>query len=304
MIPNFLIIGAAKSGTTALYQHLRQHPEIYMTPIKETNFFAFEGEKVEFTGIKQNESSLSYQKEIITEPHNYAKQFEEVTEEKAIGESCPSYLYISKAAQRIYSYNPDIRLIVILRDPVERAYSNFLHHVRDRNEQTEDFLSAVEAEPKRIEENWWWGFHYVQVGLYFKQIRRFLELFGRDRMRIYLYEDYLGNPKYVLDNILNFLEVDNRYDFDLTTKHNATGVPTNRLLDKIIYESNPLKTAYQKLFPFTNIRQKITSRITNLNSLKKPPLSSEVRNKLLPLFYEDILKLQDLIERDLSLWLV
>lgn len=304
MIPNFLIIGAAKSGTTALYQHLRQHPEIYMTPIKETNFFAFEGEKVEFTGIKQNESSLSYQKEIITEPHNYAKQFEEVTEEKAIGESCPSYLYISKAAQRIYSYNPDIRLIVILRDPVERAYSNFLHHVRDRNEQTEDFLSAVEAEPKRIEENWWWGFHYVQVGLYFKQIRRFLELFGRDRMRIYLYEDYLGNPKYVLDNILNFLEVDNRYDFDLTTKHNATGVPTNRLLDKIIYESNPLKTAYQKLFPFTNIRQKITSRITNLNSLKKPPLSLEVRNKLLPLFYEDILKLQDLIERDLSLWLV
>ena len=303
-LPTFLIIGAAKSGTTALYQCLRQHPEIYMTPIKETNFFAFEGEELKFTGVKQNESSLSYQKEIITNWKNYEQQFAEVRGEKAIGESCPSYLYIHKAAQRIYSYNPNIKLIIILRDPVERAYSNFLHHVRDRNEWTRNFISAVKAEPKRIEENWWWGFHYVQVSLYFKQVKRFLDLFGKNQTKVYLYQDYLSHPKYILNDILNFLEVDNQHNFDLNAKYNAAGIPKNRILSEVINEPNFIKTAYQKIMPFSNIRHKITKQFSSLNFSKKPSLSSEVRNILLPLFYEDILNLQDLIERDLSSWLV
>lgn len=303
MNPNFLIIGAAKSGTTSLYQCLSQHPEIYMTPVKETNFFSFEGEQLEFTGMKHNESSLSYQKEIITNLQEYQEQFEGKTEEKAVGESCPSYLYVPKAAERIYAFNPNIKLIVVLRDPIERAYSNFLHHVRDRNEWTRDFLSAVKAESKRIEENWWWGFHYIQVGLYSKQLKRYFNLFNREQIKIYLYKDYLNKPEYVLKDICKFLEVDRKHTFDFNIKHNATGLAKYNFLDKIIKEQNALKTAYQKLLPFTKLRKEITKRISRLNFLGKPQLDLETRNLLLPLFHEDILSVQELIERDLTFWL-
>ncbi|MGL6340594.1 MAG: sulfotransferase family protein, partial [Waterburya sp.] len=141
-MPNFLIIGAAKAGTTALHEYLQQHPQIYLTPTKETNFFAFAEQDINFQGIG-DEVLKDFS---ITDWKTYQAQFAGVTREKAIGEACPSYLYYPQAAIKIKQYIPDARLIVILRNPVERAYANFLHIVRDDRETHRDFALALQAE--------------------------------------------------------------------------------------------------------------------------------------------------------------
>lgn len=305
-MPNFFIIGAAKSGTTTLYHYLKQHPQIYMTPVKETNFFAFEEEKLDFTGVKVNESTKSYQKEIITDIYSYRQQFENVNQEIAIGESCPSYLYIPKAAENIKRYTPQAKVIVILRDPIERAYSNFLHNIRERSEYYDNFSQAIEAESWRIKNGWWWGFHYVQISLYYEQVKRYFDLFGKSQVEVYLFHQLKNKPQLLLCDICQFLAIEHEQSvaqYSKLEKHNSTGIPASQFLDILIKDSNPVKRVYQILIRNKNIRKKITANINRLNPLTKRDLNREIRSKLLPLFSEDIFKLQDLIQRDLSTWL-
>ena len=301
-MPNFLIIGAAKSGTSSLYAYLKQHPQIYLCPTKETNFFAFEGEEINFPGLRQNESTKSYQAGFKTDLESYQKQFKPKDSEIAIGEACPSYLYIPKAAERIKQYIPDVKLIVILRDPIQRAYSNFLHHIRDRVEHYENFIEALEAEEWRIQKGWWWGFHYRNAGLYFEQLKRYFELFDRNNITVYLYEDFKVNPLLILENIFQFLSVDDKFIPNVSAKYNRTAIPKNRTLDALIKESSPIKSIYQLLVP-NKLRKNLTAKLTNLNPTIKPQISPELRKELIPLLREDILKLQELIQQDLSKWL-
>ena len=296
-MPNFLIVGAAKSGTTSLYAYLKQHPQVYMSPVKETNFFAFEGEELNFSGgIKQG-----YLADFKTNIQDYRAQFQGINNEIAIGEASPSYLYIPKAVERIEYYIPNVKIIVILRNPIDRAYSHFLHHIRDRLVPYSDFSQALQAEPQRIVDNWWWDYHYIQVGLYYKQLKRYVDKFNRERIKVYLYEDFKTNSLSVIQDIFQFLDVDRQFIPDMSAKLNSTGIPRNRTLDALIKEPNLIKTIYQ-LLPM-KLRKKITSKITKRNPLEKPLLSSEIRKNLTELYREDILKLQQLIQRDFSGWL-
>ena len=293
-LPNFLIIGAAKAGTTALHEYLQQHPQIYMTPTKETNFFAFEGAEINFHGI--GDEAL---KEIsITDWETYQAQFAAVTTEKAIGEACPSYLYYPQAASRIKHYIPHARLIVILRNPVERAYANFLHTVRDDRETHGDFALALQDEPQRIANNWEWFWHYIQVGFYGKQLQHYYELFPANQIKIYLYEDLKHNAIALLQDLFSWLEVDNTFVPDMAFRPNKSGMPKNKLLHQVLTKPNPLKTILKPLFP-AKLRQKIQHQ--NLNT---PQLSLAIKEQLLNIYRADILQCQDLIERDLSAWVV
>ncbi|MDJ0533047.1 MAG: sulfotransferase [Xenococcaceae cyanobacterium MO_207.B15] len=292
-MPNFLIIGAAKAGTTALHEYLQQHPQIYMTPTKETNFFAFEGEVINFQG-PGDEALKDFS---ITDLSTYQAKFAQVTNELAIGEACPSYLYIPQAVPRIKKYIPDTRLIVILRNPVERAYANFLHNVRDDREPHQDFALALQDEATRIANNWEWFWHYKQIGFYGKQLQRYYELFSPNQIKIHLYEDLKEQPIKLLQDILNFLEVDPNFIPDMALRPNKSGMPKNKIIHQLLTKPNPLKTILKPLFP-TKLRQKIQH-----NNLTKPQISSDVRQQLRDLYREDIIKCQDLIRRDLSGWL-
>ncbi len=292
-LPNFLIIGAAKAGTTALHEYLQQHPQIYMTPTKETNFFAFEGEEINFQGIG-DELLKDFS---ITDLSTYQEQFAGVTTEKAIGETCPSYLYYPQAATRIKQYIPDARLIVILRNPVTRAYANFLHTIRDDREPHKDFALALQDEPNRIANNWEWFWHYIQVGFYGKQLKHYYEIFPSSQIKIYLYEDLKNNAIATLQDIFCWLEVDDTFVPDMALRPNKSGMPKNKLLHEILTKPNPIKTIVKPLFP-AKLRQKIQHQ--NLNT---PQISQEVRQQLLDLYRADILQCQDLINRDLSAWL-
>ena len=292
-LPNFLIIGAAKAGTTALHRYLQQHPQIYMTPTKETNFFAFEGQEINFQGIG-DEALKDFS---ITDLETYQAQFAEVTGEKAIGEACPAYLYYPEAASRIKQYIPDARLIVILRNPVDRAYANFLHTVRDDRETHQDFALALQDEATRIANNWEWFWHYIQVGFYGKQLKHYYEIFPASQIKVYLYENLKANSIALLQDIFRWLEVDDTFVPDMALRPNKSGMPKNKLIHQILTKPNPLKTVLKPLFP-AKIRQKIQHQ--NLNT---PQISQEVRQQLLDLYRSDILHCQDLINRDLSGWL-
>lgn len=225
MLPNFLIIGAAKSGTTTLYDWLTQHPQVYMSPVKETNFFALENAQLDFP---QGTIHQGYLKNFKTTITDYKDQFTAVSNEVAIGEASPSYLYYPEASAKIKSYIPDAKLIAILRNPYERAYSNFVHHLRDKLETTTDFAQALEMEKERIENNWWWGFHYLNAGFYTVQLKRYLEKFDAEQIKIYLFEDLKNNPDKTLKDVFQFLEIDNSFAAQKLNQYNATGVPKNR----------------------------------------------------------------------------
>ena len=295
-MPNFLIIGAAKSGTTSLYHYLSQHPDVYMSPVKEPKFFALEGERPSFRGPGDGDADA------VTTLEGYRKLFEGADGEHAVGEASPLYLYLEKAVGRIKHHVPEARLIAVLRNPVERAYSSFLHKVRDGRETTSDFAEALALEDGRVREGWAYGWHYKRRGFYHEQLSRYYDVFGPDQIRIYLYEDLRQEPRELLRDAYGFLGVDDSFVPNLSLKHNVSGVPKNRMVHSLLRGRNPIKTALKPLLP-EGLRKKLVVDLQRRNLEKAPPIPPEIRRGLAEEYREDVTKLQGLIGRDLSGWL-
>jgi hypothetical protein len=303
-MPNFLIIGAAKAGTTSLYRYLEQHPQIYMSPVKEPKFFAFEGETPDYCGPGDRYANRF----TITDLEAYQAQFQDTTNETAVGEASALYLYSPKAVERIQHRIPNTKLIAILRHPVDRAYSSFLHLIREEREPLNDFAQALAEEEVRIHNQWQFIWHYKTVGFYSVQLKRYFDTFSQSQIRVYLFEDLATKPIEVVQNIFQFLEVDDTFVPDLSTQYNASIVPSNKaavkkneILHTFLTKTNPIKSILKPLLPVKQ-RQRLKTNLIATN-LAKPTLALELRQKLLEEYREDILKLQDLIQRDLSQWL-
>lgn len=300
-MPDFLVIGGAKSGTTALYHYLKQHPEIYMSPIKEPQFFALEGRGIDFRGPSRSTVDPSFVPPLVTTLEEYQALFDAVTDQKAVGEVSPWYLYFPQAPERIRRYLPDARLIAVLRNPVERAFSAYLHAVQWGLEPVGDFAEALRLEPERIRDNWWPFFHYKQRGFYSLQLQRYYDRFPADRIRIYLYEDFTSDPVAMLRDIFRYLGVDESFTPDTARRHNVTLVPKSRRLDRFLSGAGPLKAVIKPLLP-EGLRRRLTGRLQRLN-LTRPTLGPALRQHLIEEYRDDILRLQDMVGRDLSLWL-
>ena len=296
-MPNFLVIGAAKAGTTSLYSYLKEHPQIYMSPHKEPRFFALEEETIDFRGP----GDLTRFR-FVTDIESYRALFEGVSNEVAIGEASPWYLYVPKAPERIRHHIPNVKLIAILREPVERAYSNFLHAVSEGLEPLTDFTEAMEAEAERIRNNWSYRWHYKQKGFYSVQLKRYFEIFDRDQIRLYLYDDFITNPISLMQDIFLFLGVDSTFVPDISQKHNVSRIPRNKVIDKLFRQPNSMKSILKPFLP-SRLRKQVKTNFINLNLQKKPQLLPAVRQQFIEEYREDILMLQELIQRDLSRWL-
>jgi hypothetical protein len=298
VMPNFLVFGAAKAGTTSLYKYLEQHPDIYMSSFKEPGFFAFEGEKPTFNGPS---AQKWFDRWVATDLESYQKYFEGYGGQKAIGEATPFYIYYPKAAVTIQKYLPDVKLIAILRDPVERAFSNYVWAFRDGVESCSNFAEALAAEETRIKENWSIKWHYLQQGFYFQQLQPYYERFEREQIRIYLYEDLTSDAVGLMQDIFRFLGIDDSFIPTFSKKHNRSLIPKNQTWHEFLSKPNPVKSLFKPFLPL-NFRQRLRKQATEKN-LFKPKLDPEIRQQLLPKYQEDILKLQDLIQRDLTKWL-
>lgn len=296
-MPNFLIIGAGKSGTTSLYDYLDQHPEIYVSPTKETNFFALEGQELNFQGPNVQEQFNSW---TITSLSEYRRQFAGFKGEKAVGEASPLYLYSERAPERIRHHVPEAKLIAILRHPADRAYSAFTHLVRDSREEP-DFAWALKREEERIRENYPWIWHYRRVGFYHEQLSRYYDTFDPVQIRVYLYEDLRDDAESTVRDIYTFLGVDESFVPDTSLKQNASGLPKSKLLNDILSKPHPLKKGIRTLVP-KQVRRRLRRSLSERNLKKAPPMSPEVRLDLFKGYREDVLKLQELSGRDLSHW--
>lgn len=299
-LPNFLIIGAAKSGTSALYRYLGQHPQIYMSARKEPHFFSFNS-RTKFTQGPGDTIPLA-----ITEFSEYCSLFEGVTDETVIGEASPTYLYVPGTAERISKTLPDVKMIAILRQPVERAYSAYMHVVRDGREPVSDFCKAIYEEERRIEDNWGPIWHYINGGFYYKQLMRYFSLFSDSQVKVILYDDFKENALKTIKGVFDFVGVESNFSPDVSVKPNVSGFPKSMFFHKLIHNTfmkdNPIKWI-SRLFIPEELRWRFTTMIRNKNLVKKP-LSNNLKRRLTKRFYyEEIMRLQDLLDRDLSAWL-
>lgn len=296
IIPNFILIGAQKAGTTAIAHYLEQHPQIFMSPTKEPGFFDFEGTPPNFKG--PGDQPL-YSK-IITNLDDYSKLFEPATNEIAVGEATTWYLYSQRAANSIKQHIPNAKLIAILRNPVDRAYSAYMHAIRDDRE-TLDFEKALEAEQHRIAEGWEYLWHYQAIGRYAEQLEHYYALFPSEQIQVHLYDDLQTKPESLLQDIFRFLQVKPDFQPQVFTRLNISGQKKSKAIEQMLSDNNPLKQALKPLLPI-RLRKQLANQIRIFN-YKKPECSEEIRTQLLNQFRDDILKTQDLIGRDLSPWL-
>jgi len=273
--PNFLVIGAYKSGTTSIYSYLRKHPDVYMPLIKEPSFFALEGEVGE---IPKNKTARL---------KDYLQLFDAWNGESAVGEASPIYLQSRKAAQRISHYIPGAKLVAILRNPVEAFHSN--HYMRIRLGKTDkDFSSAVDEYLDRLKSS-------PDAGpFYFKHLSYYFELFDPRQIRVYLFDDLKRDSAALMKDLYGFIDVDPEYPVDVTRRQNRGRIPRSRYLYQLSCGNTPLGK---------RIPARLRTLIDRLNSQPIPDMSKEDRTRLMECFGEDIEQLGRLIGRDLSMWL-
>ncbi len=299
--PSFLIIGAAKAGTSSVYAYLGQHPEIYTSPIKGPCFFAFdEGARVRVAGPGDQ---ATFDRHVVTDAAAYRRLFDGVRDEKAAGEASVLYLYSPTAAARIRRAIPAVKLIAILRDPAERAFSSFLHLRRDGREPLADFADALAAEDDRVRAQWQHLWHYTRLGFYHEQLRRYVALFPREQVAVFTDDELRANPRAVLRRIFAFLGVDDTFVPDVSRRHNVSGQPRSRLVHRFLGEPGALKSLVKPLVPAA-MRTRLRARANRWNvDGRRPRLPDDLRRALVALYRDDIVKLQALIDRDLSGWL-
>ena len=292
ILPNFLIVGVQKAGTTSIYNYLQEHPQVYMSLVKETNFLEKDWENM--PPEQQNKNG-------IVTLEKYSELFADVKDEIAIGEASPNYLFhYESSAARIKKYVPDAKLIVVLRNPVERAYSDYLMHIRDaigyRSLSEQIKHSSHKSFILRK------GFYYVPLKYYFAQ-------FGQEQVKVFFYEDLCENPQYFMRSMYQYLGVDDKFLPNTTRKAQVAKIPKNKTINNLLNRKNILRNTaanlLKRVMPVES-RQKLRDRLINLNSKSKQaePLSAEERQQLIELYREDILQLQDLVGRDLSKWLM
>ena len=294
-MPNFLIIGAAKGGTTTLHNVLAQHPDVYMCPVKESGFFWAYGEEVRLQGI----GAERLRNRLIDDLNRYQKLFDGVTNQIAIGEASVRYLSTANTPEVIRGFIPGARLIASLRQPADRAFSAFYHNLRDGIEPCSDFGEAIAQDKNGLRDHWV-VCRYLNVGFYYQFLKRYFDIFDRNQIHISLFDDLKENPYELISSLYKFLDVDDTFRPDLSHRHNVTGIIRNPLLRAAWARSSKLRATIRPLLK-DRMRHNVFEWVIRFQD--KPLFSSELRLELTEYYREDITRLQDLLDRDLSHWL-
>lgn len=294
--PNFLVIGAAKSGTTSLSYYLRQHPDIFFAREKESHYFLFPDGAPDYRGPRDREEFVPL---IISDRDRYLACFAAGAAAQLRGEASVYYMSDPKALRNALAFDPQMKFIAVLRDPAERSFSAWSHMMRDGREPVENFLTAFGLESVRIAAHWSPGFFYESMSRYGDQIAGALDVVSRDQLHVVLYEDLVGRTDETLAEIFAFLGVRN-VDIASERVMNPSGNPRFRALNHLLTQRNPVKNALKRVIPY-EAGTAIAQRVASWN-LKRRDISDEDRRILDERFGDDIGHLSELLGRDLSLW--
>jgi len=297
-IPDFMIVGAARSGTTSIYLYLKQHPQIFMPRRKEPFYFSL-------ADRPPNSSDPVFNNNKVWRYSDYVQLFEPASDTQLIGEASTSYLYTYRPTiehiKKVYGEKYTLlKIIIILRNPVDRAFSNYLL-LRRNNREELPFQKALDKSVIEKRKEIRWGYDYIGFGMYYKQVKAYLKEFPH--IKILLFED-LQTDKNFLNGLFEFLGVRRDIPVDLRINANKSGIPKNRFLNTILLNSKFFKNIMQHFASEKNkIRLiKFREQLMSMN-LKKVTIDGVLKEQLATVFREDILKLQDLINRDLTSWL-
>jgi len=278
--PNFFIVGAAKAGTTSLYAYLKNVPGIYMSPLKEPNYFAVS------THFKRD-------KKPIRDKKKYLSLFEKVKDEKIIGEASPSYLSDPEAPKLIHQTVPNARILISLRDPVERTYSAYLMLFRrGRFKKSFDYEIENFLRNKILSAE----MNLLSRGFYYKFVQRYLDIFGQKQVKIIIFEELIKNPKKTVEEILEFLGITTSLEDFKNEVHNPYAVVRGPVAG-YIFQHSAVRRFAQKIIPSSSRR--ILKEKVILNQQPKPKMNEEVKKKLVDFYRNDVEKLKTLIGRDL-----
>jgi hypothetical protein len=307
-VPNFFVVGTPKAGTTSLYRYLAQHPQVFMSPIKEPCFFA--PEVAEFTPAARahfaaDRAALrTYLDGPMSEPRShglvlewkdYLKLFKNVRDELAIGEVSGNYLASSAAPLAIRTRIPEARIVMILRDPVDRLYSQYVA-ARGTGESMTAFVPWVSAHLAQ-EDQRDPPFGVVWTGRYARHLRRYLDVFPEDQVRVFLYDDYQHTPLPVLRALLAFLHVDPCAPMDVSQRHNVTRVPRWPALHARVAPN--ARRILGNILPAEVAR---AFREWYFAQPRRHPTPAE-RRQVIEIYEDDIRALERLIGRALPAWL-
>jgi hypothetical protein len=291
MLPTFIVIGAAKAGTTALYWYLAEHPQIYMSPVKETNYFAY--------GVDQMGQPLFGDPELHSFPiktrQEYEQLFHDGEKALAVGEVSPMYLECPQSADRIRRAIPDVKIICFLRQPVDRAYSDYLMYLRQRKmdfDPTRDLRADSKwARPDS---------HWMEIGKYHAPLARYYERFSPEQIRIFLFDDLKRDALGVVQEVYRFVGVDPAFEPDFETPHNVGGIPASKLMESAL-TSRRLRTLVEPWIPQRAANW--VRRLRTRNMRGAAPLPVDLRKELTGHFRDDIGQTAALIGRSLEHWL-
>lgn len=302
-LPNFLVVGAAKAGTTTIYDMLVQHPEVGMSIMKEPNFFS--------DGWPKWAKTLD----------EYKQLFSHCSGKKAIGEASPFYFSDPESAERIKStLGEDTKIIIFLRNPAKRTYSHWAYARYIYNREPLSFHQALEKEDERAFadsthklKHYYSGiFRYVWISMYSDKVQHFLEIFGKNNVKVVVLEEFVKNPKKLFQDICQFLEIDPLF-IPILTKSNPAGesaAPGLTNLISAINQSNIFNTLYRNLpfklkiviFNFGNAVFEALRRPRHSTLAVDEQLDEITYKSLMKRFMTDIRKLEKLLGRDLSVW--
>lgn len=294
--PNFFVVGAPKCGTSSLHYYLKQHPEIFMPERKELHFF---GKDLRFV-----------KGERISEPA-YLAEFTPSANHKRIGEASVWYLYSQRAAEEIYRFDPDARIIVMLRNPVDMMYSLHSQFLYECNEDLESFEAAVQAETSRrnalrIPPGIYFreGLYYHQVVQYAEQVRRYIDLFGADRVHIVAFEEFQQDPLKIYIEVLKFLEVWPGFRPRVRVV-NPNKQVRFRSLQFFLNNPPPFVLQLSRWLLPTPLRHSLVDGLKRLNCKLVPrtPMDPGFRRRLEREVHDDVIRLERLLGREFPYWL-
>ncbi len=281
MWPNLFLVGAAKAGTTSVYDQLDRHPSIYMSPIKEPHFFS----RIEPS--PEREAFFPH----VSDQGEYLALFDRVADERLVGEASTSYLWDEHAAERIRRVAPESSILVMLRDPVERAYSQYWNDVREGLERR-PFPEALTEEQRSGAGAWGVTSLYIDCGRYADQVTRYLDRFG-GRVLVSFFEDFVADQPGTIAGIHSFLGVASGDAAEEQRRKNPASLPRNVLSGRML-GSGRLRTVARAAVP-RPLRARMRGAL--LKEVEPPPIDPAARALLTEVFRPEVRRLAEVLGR-------
>ena len=293
-LPNLLIVGAAKCGTTSLHNYLKQHPDIFMSKQKEPHF------------LINSDIGEDRIHKAITVLEDYEDMFKTDSIYKYKGESSVMYLAFPEfSIKNIKKYlDPDVKIIIMLRNPVERAFAGYLHNLRYNPSENLSFEEAFEKSEARYyqQRDITPDTRYLHVGNYYSQVESFMSMFN-DNVLVIMYEDYVSDIDLCLANVFDFLDID-KISVDTSRRHMVGGwIFKRKFLRNLLIPKNNFKSLIKSFLPNKKIRKAVKQKIMNMSTVKNPSISKDMHKKLTEYYRKDIDNLSKLLNKELNCWI-